>query len=70
MTREVELDTKEEQPENTEYNYVPDIAAEADKLKSCLQESEDVISDFKNLFHHELYRFDTDLLPESIKLFQ
>lgn len=36
MTREVELDQKEDQTENTEYNYVPDIAAEADKLKSCL----------------------------------
>ena len=37
MTREVEMEWKDEQHENPEYNYVPDIAAEADKLKSCLQ---------------------------------
>lgn len=37
MTKEVELDFKDENTESAEYNYVPDIGAEADKLKSCLQ---------------------------------
>ena len=25
--------------------------------------------DFKHLFHHDLYRFDTDLIPEAVKLY-
>ena len=36
MIKEVEMEWKDEQHDNPEYNYVPNIAAEADKLKSCL----------------------------------
>lgn len=45
---------------------MPDITALADRLRSCLQESDDLPKDFTTLFNNGLYKFDTDLVPESI----
>lgn len=53
-----------------EYNHVPDITALADRLRSCLQEAEEMPKDFTTLFSQNLYKFDTDLVPESIDLFK
>ncbi len=53
-----------------EYAHVPDITALADRLRSCLQESEELPRNFTQLFNSKLYKFDTDLIPESLQLFQ
>lgn len=53
-----------------EYNHVPDITALADRLRSCLQQSDELPRNFMTLFNEKLYKFDTDLIPESLKLFQ
>lgn len=58
-----------EDPELSEYVHVPDITALADRLRSCLQESDELPRDFTTLFSDKLYKFDTDLIPEAIKLF-
>lgn len=42
----------------------------ADRLRSCLQESDDLPKDFTTLFNNKLYSFDTDLVPESIELYK
>ena len=60
----------QEEPEISEYQHVPDITALADRLRSCLQESEDLPKDFTTLFNNNLYKFDTDLVPESIELYK
>lgn len=60
----------QEEPEISEYNHVPDITALADRLRSCLQESEEMPKDFTTLFSNGLFKFDTDLVPESIDLFK
>lgn len=60
----------DEEAEISEYNHVPDITALADRLRSCLQESEEMPKDFTTLFSNNLYKFDTDLVPESIELFK
>ena len=65
---EFERSIKEE-PEINEYAHVPDITALADRLRSCLQESEDLPRKFTTLFNDKLFKFDTDLIPESIALF-
>lgn len=49
---------------------MPDITALADRLRSCLQESDDLPKDFTTLFHTNLYKFDTDLVPQAIELFK
>ena len=53
-----------------EYHHVPDITALADRLRSCLQESDELPKDFTSLFSNGLYKFDTDLVPESIELYK
>jgi intraflagellar transport protein 52 len=60
----------QEEPEISEYQHVPDITALADRLRSCLQESDDLPKDFTTLFHTNLYKFDTDLVPQAIELFK
>lgn len=66
---EFEAHIKEE-PEISENQHVPDITALADRLRSCLQESDDLPKDFTTLFNQNLYKFDTDLVPESIDLYK
>lgn len=59
-----------EEVEINEYHHVPDITALADRLRSCLQESDEMPKDFTTLFSQNLYKFDTDLVPESIELYK
>lgn len=59
-----------EEAEINEYHHVPDITALADRLRSCLQESDEMPKDFTTLFSQNLYKFDTDLVPESIELYK
>eukprot|EP00455_Lapot_gusevi_P005484 TRINITY_DN12348_c0_g2_i5.p1 TRINITY_DN12348_c0_g2~~TRINITY_DN12348_c0_g2_i5.p1 ORF type:complete len:499 (-),score=105.61 TRINITY_DN12348_c0_g2_i5:17-1513(-) len=56
----------EDAPESNERVEVPDIEAIADRLQSCLQEGEELPSDFTQLFDDTLYRLDTHLIPETI----
>ena len=71
LSQEFDFDpAQKEESEVSEYHRVPDITSLADRLRSCLQESEDLPKDFTVLFNDGLYKFDTDLVPESIKLFE
>lgn len=67
---EFENNSKNEQEGISDYNYVPDITSMADKLRSCLQESEDLPKDFTTLFKDNLYKFDTEHIMESISIFK
>lgn len=58
-----------EDPELSEYVHVPDITALSDRLRSCLQESDELPRNFMTLFNDKLYKFDTDLIPEALKLY-
>lgn len=57
-------------PEISEYAHVPDITALSDRLRSCLQEADELPRNFMTLFHEKLYKFDTDLIPEALNLFK
>lgn len=56
---EFERSIKEE-PEINEYAHVPDITALADRLRSCLQEADELPRQFTTLFNYKLFKFDTD----------
>ena len=58
-----------EDPELSEYVHVPDITALSDRLRSCLQESDELPRNFRTLFNDKLYKFDTDQIPEAIRLY-
>lgn len=49
---------------------MPDITSLADKLRSCLQESDDLPKDFTTLFNEKLFKFDTDLIPQALELYK
>ena len=49
---------------------MPDVASMADRLRSCLQASEDVSRDLSTLFDMQLFKFDTDYITESIALYE
>lgn len=58
------------EPEFSDYHYIPHTQALADNFKSCLQEAEPLPRDFTQLFDDTLFKFDTNLIPEAIKLYQ
>lgn len=53
----------------SEYAHVPDITALSDRLRSCLQESDDLPKDFTTLFNDKLFKFDTDMVPDALALY-
>ena len=38
--------------------------------KPCLQESEELPKDFQKLFNDTLFKFDTNLIPEAVALYE
>jgi intraflagellar transport protein 52 len=60
----------EDRPEYGEIVSVPDTEALAERLRSCLQETEELPVDFTVLFDHNLFKYDTNLVPEAIKLYE
>lgn len=57
-------------PELNEYNPLPDTAALSERLRSCLQDTDEVPQDFMQLFDDQLFKFDTNLIPEVKALFE
>ena len=54
-----------DRPEYSDPTPLPDTAALAERLRSCLQEPEEVPLDFTTLFDTSLFKFDTALIPEA-----
>lgn len=59
-----------EEPELSDYQHIPHTQGLAMNLRSCLQENEPLPKDFTQLFDDSLFKFDTDLIPEGVKLYQ
>jgi len=59
--------------DRTEYKecpQVPDVEALAERLRACLEESDEMPADFRELFDHDLFSLDCKNIPETVKLFQ
>ncbi|XP_063599987.1 intraflagellar transport protein 52 homolog [Penaeus indicus] len=56
-------------PEISDYNMTPDTASLADGLRTCLQESEEVPTDYTQLFHTKLTSIDMQLVPAAIEAY-
>ncbi|EGB08522.1 hypothetical protein AURANDRAFT_2280, partial [Aureococcus anophagefferens] len=52
------------------YARVPDIEALASRLRACLQENDELPRNFTRLFNDALFRFDTDVIPEVVALYE
>lgn len=59
-----------EEPELSDYHHIPHTQGLAMNLRSCLQENEPLPRDFTQLFDDSLFKFDTNLIPEAVKLYQ
>lgn len=59
-----------EEPDVSDYHHLPDTEALAERVRCCLQESEEVTKDFTTLFDDSLFRFDTSLIPEAVQLYR
>jgi intraflagellar transport protein 52 len=62
-----QIDSNE--PDVADYHQLPDTAVLAETVRSCLQESEDLPKDFRNLFDFGLFKFDTTFMSHAIGLY-
>lgn len=60
---------KRDVPDISEHRQIPDIPHLSDRLKSCLQESENIPKDFSLLFDKNLFQLNNDLVPEVIDMY-
>ncbi|TRY80327.1 hypothetical protein TCAL_10174 [Tigriopus californicus] len=56
-------------PDISDYQMIPDTCYLSNRLRSCLQESDEVPSDFTRLFDTKLYSISTSMLPASINAY-
>lgn len=61
--------SKDHNPDMSDYQVVPDITHLAERLKSCLQESDHIPRDFIQLFDTTSFEFNSSLIPEAIALY-
>mmetsp|Transcript_19747 Transcript_19747/g.27405 ORF Transcript_19747/g.27405 Transcript_19747/m.27405 type:complete len:548 (-) Transcript_19747:78-1721(-) len=59
-----------DRPEYKDAVQVPDMEALAERLRCCLQEPEEMPSDFSRMFDLKMFSYHTDLVPESVKLYE
>ena len=72
LLSEVELDVTSDRQDAdlSDYAPVPNIEALSKNLKPCLQGMDELPRDFTRLFDMNMFRFDTDLIPLTIKVYQ
>eukprot|EP00928_Gymnodinium_smaydae_P079521 TRINITY_DN63423_c0_g1_i1.p1 TRINITY_DN63423_c0_g1~~TRINITY_DN63423_c0_g1_i1.p1 ORF type:complete len:449 (-),score=78.09 TRINITY_DN63423_c0_g1_i1:89-1435(-) len=58
-----------EEPDLSEYHHIPHTQGLAMNLRSCLQENEQLPGDFTQMFDDTLFKFDTDMISEGVKLY-
>ena len=56
-----------EDPDISDYNMIPNSCLLSDRLRVCLQESDEVPTDFTRLFNTRLFSISTSLVPPAIK---
>jgi intraflagellar transport protein 52 len=49
---------------------VPDIEGMSEGLKSCLQTSDDIPINFRDMFESQLFKFDTDMIPTAMGAYE
>eukprot|EP00906_Rhabdomonas_costata_P003986 RCo005980 len=59
-----------EDPEVSDYHFLPDTQALAERLRVCLEERDELPRDFTTMFDHTMFKFDTNLIPEAIDLYK
>ncbi|CAI8043421.1 Intraflagellar transport protein 52 homolog [Geodia barretti] len=58
-----------EDPEVSDYHFLPETGQAAERVQSCLQESEEVPREFSSLIDHSLFRMDMSVLPDCLQAY-
>ena len=58
------------EPDVSDYHYVPDTIQISQNLKCCLQEYEDLPKDFTSLFDTKLFTYDYSHVPTAMELYE
>jgi len=67
---DVELDLGfDDDAELGEFRVLPDVSFMAEQLKSCLQQSDEIPLNFRNMFDTDLFKLDTNLVTEAVDLY-
>jgi len=56
-------------PEISDYHLLPDTEALAERLRCGLEETDALPQDFQDMFDDQLFKFDTNLIPDSVKIY-
>ena len=59
-----------EEPEISDYLHLPDVESLAERLRVCLESPEDLPRDSTTMFDLSMFKFDTELIPESVKSYE
>ncbi|RHZ18772.1 hypothetical protein DYB37_004218 [Aphanomyces astaci] len=69
--KEIQFDPVDaEDPDLSDYNRLPDTQALSERLRSCMQEGDELPKDFTKLFDNTLFKFDTSLIPDAVAQFK
>ena len=49
---------------------IPDIEALSERLRGCLEDNDDIPSDWTKLYDLSLFKYDIDLIPQAISLYK
>lgn len=58
-----------EDPEISDYQFLPETGQSAGRVQNCLQESEEIPQDHSSLINHSLFRMDMSILPDSLQMY-
>lgn len=58
-----------EEPEIGEDQHLPDTESLAERVRCCLQTEDELPRDFTTLFRDNLFKFDTNLVPEAVAMY-
>jgi intraflagellar transport protein 52 len=67
---DIDMTSDRQDADLSDYSAVPNIEALSQNLKPCLQGMDDLPRDFTRLFDMNMFRFDTDLIPLTIKVYK
>lgn len=59
-----------EDPEVSDYHFLPKTSAMAEEVRSCMQEGDETPRDFTQLFERDLFNIDTNVVPDSIRAYE
>ena len=59
-----------DEPDVTDYHYLPDTASMSERLRVAVEESEELPRDFTKLFDFTTFKLDTNLIPNVIGTYQ